>query len=109
MLRQDFLRQLGRLKIHDWLVLASPIGAYLFYQCEGIAPAYKEMLIDFMFVLQHLGAKVLAVDELDDIQQAIDDTLADMEAMCPAFFTGPITRTQLHYFTLQVHDVYLYV
>jgi hypothetical protein len=52
--------------------------------------------------MQELCCKSYKEAELNALQARIDVVLCDIESMLPLFFSGRITKKQLHYFVRQV-------
>jgi hypothetical protein len=51
---------------------------------------------------QEMCCKSFKETDLDALQARIDVVLCDVESMLPLFFSGRITKKQMHYFTRQV-------
>jgi hypothetical protein len=100
----DIPKNSGHMKIHDWISMTGSVGAYYLMQSKGIHKDFLGLFIDFVYALEYITLKSFKKSELPAIQKEIDNALIDLEIMCPLFFSGTITRRQLHYFTHQVQS-----
>jgi hypothetical protein len=51
-MNKDIIKNVGHMKIHDWMVLSGSMMAYVIKQCEGITDEYKVLLSDWFYMLE---------------------------------------------------------
>ena len=85
-----------RLGSAEFLLFAGPLGVYLLQFCEFGIPTLKPLLIDLLFVLEMLQARVHTDATLELCQQELVRVLSDLEIILPLCWNSNVIHVLLH-------------